>query len=353
MISINDYKIEKLIGKGSYGNVYSAKKISNNKMYAIKKIKVDNISHYEKKNIINELKILASHNCPYIIKFKTAFTHINELCIVTEYAQKGDILQLIKLRKTTGNKFSEDEIMHYFVQICMGINYLHKNNIIHRDIKSANIFIDINNNVKLGDFGIIKILQSYMMYAQTQIGTPLYMGPEIYKRERYNTKADIWSLGCILYELMTLKPAFNAHNIDALKYKIFYGKFDAVIGNYSPQLKNILHVLININPRLRPTIDNLFNIPHIKQYILLMKLDIYNDLNIKQLFYENCIIPRKLNEWNQLIKKLDIVCNDTIKLTPIIKELVKKDNDQDKKIDKNQINFIDSEIKQLNNDIIF
>ena len=85
MISINDFKLEKVIGKGSFGVIYSAKKISNNKMYAIKKIRCSNIPHYETKNIINEIKFLASHKCPYIIQFISAFTHLNDICIHTHH----------------------------------------------------------------------------------------------------------------------------------------------------------------------------------------------------------------------------------------------------------------------------
>ena len=352
------------------------------------------MTHYEKKNLLNEIKILASHNSPYIIKFKSAFTHINELCIVTEYAQNGDILQIIKNKRKRNTKFTEDEIMHYFIQICVGIKYLHDNNIIHRDIKSANIFIDKNNNIKLGDFGIIKILQSYMMYAQTQIGTPLYMSPEIFKRERYDTKTDIWSLGCILYELMTLKPAFNADNLNVLKYKIFNCRFDKVTENYTHQLKNILHVLLNVNPRLRPTIDNIFNIPYVKKYISYINLNTdLNFLNLNLNFYENYIIPHRILEWDEVIKKIGGLNNTTIILPPIsskqienkpienkhtanrsTKHMVNKhldkksllehvpNNDLDNKniekkniqdkVNNNKLIFIDVDIKQLKDDIL-
>ena len=184
MSSWCDYKIEHIIGKGSFGIVYLGKKNHTNQKYAIKKINLQNMDQYARRNLVNEIKILTTHACPFIIKFITAFVHSGSLCIVTEYAQKGDLYMLIKDKETNSAKFTEDEIWHYFIQICMGIKYLHKNNIVHRDIKSANIFIDSNNNIKLGDFGIIKILKAYMMYAQTQVGTPLYMGPEIFKREK-------------------------------------------------------------------------------------------------------------------------------------------------------------------------
>ena len=265
MISIKDYRLEKVIGKGSFGIVYLAKKISNDQVCAIKKIAINNISHHEKINIINEIKILTSHKCPYIIRYNTAFIYLNNLYLVTDYAQNGDLLMLINNKRDKDIKFTEDEIWHYFVQICMGIKYLHKNNIVHRDIKSANIFIDSDNNIKIGDFGIVKILKNYLMYAQTQIGTPFYMGPEIFKRERYNTKVDIWSLGCILYEMMFLRRPFNAVNIHELQTKIFIGKIDTIGCNYSDDLKLLLKSLININPRIRPSIDSIIDLPIVKK----------------------------------------------------------------------------------------
>ena len=116
MISINDFKLEKIIGKGSYGIVYYAKKISNNKIYAIKKINITNLTYYENKSTINELKLLANHNCPFIIQYESVFIHLNHLYIITEYAQKGDIAHLIKKHKTSNTHFTEDEIWKYFIQ---------------------------------------------------------------------------------------------------------------------------------------------------------------------------------------------------------------------------------------------
>jgi len=314
MVSINDYKLERIIGKGSYGVIYSAKKLNNNKIYAIKKIKFSNIPHYETRNIINEIKILASHNCPYIIQYISVFIHINDICIVTEYAQKGDLLQLIKKHKNNRTKFTENEIWNYFLQICISLQYLHKNSIIHRDIKTANIFIDENNNIKLGDFGIIKILQPYMMFTQTRIGTPLYMGPEIYKHLRYNTKVDIWSLGCVLYEMITLKPAFMANNMSALQNKIIYGKFDIITDNYSIELKNLLNVLITVNPYRRYSIDNIFNMPIIKKKLESINIILPENYVMKPLFNEYCIIPKRSSDWNIIINKYNkynnpLICN--------------------------------------------
>ena len=290
MISINDFKLEKIIGNGSYGTVYYAKKITNNAIFAIKKISIHNLTHYQKISTINELKLLSSHNCQYIIQYESAFYHLNDIYIITEYAINGDIAELIIKHKKNKTYFTEDIILKYFIQICIGINYLHKNNIIHRDIKPANLFIDKNDNIKIGDFGIIKKLQQKIMYTQTMVGSPLYISPEIYKSQRYNTKTDNWSLGCVLYEMMTLNPPFVSYNINALKYKIVSGKYTNVTLNYSIPLKQILQFLINTNPITRYSIDNILNLQIIKHNINIMKCVLSNN-KIDSLFYEYCIIP--------------------------------------------------------------
>ena len=169
-------------------------------------------------------------------------------------------------------------------------------------MKPANVFIDKYNNVKIGDLGIIKIMRNYMMYGQTQIGTPLYMSPEIYKRERYDIKVDIWALGCILYELMTLKPAFYADNISELKCKIYSGRFNIVYYTpYRQELKDLLKKLINIQPRLRPTIANLLNTNYIQKQLQLRKLYLDENFKMRDNFYENYLIPKKIEDWNDVI----------------------------------------------------
>jgi len=301
-MNISDYTFQKTIGKGSYGKVYKVLNRKNSKIYALKQIKIHPIQHSEKLFVMNELRLLASHESDYIIRFKSCFIDMNYLCLVTEYAEKGDLSLIIKNKQKTQTIFSENEIWHYFLQISVGLSYLHKFNIIHRDMKPANVFIDRYNNVKIGDLGIIKIMRNYMMYGQTQIGTPLYMSPEIYKRERYDIKVDIWALGCILYELMTLKPAFYAENISELKCKIFSGRFNIIYYTpYRHELKNLLRRLINIQPRLRPTIADLLNTNYVQKQLQLRKLNLDRNLRIKENFFENCFIPKKIEDWKSVI----------------------------------------------------
>ena len=307
MTSVNDYIFEKMIGRGSFAKVYRVINKNNKQIYAIKKLKIAEINKLGPKYIVNEIKFLACHNCTNIINYHTVFLDASSIYVVMQYAQKGDLLQLIKKHKINNTKFTEKEILHYFTQICFALQYLHKNNIIHRDIKSSNIFIDNNNSIKIGDFGIIKIMQNYMMYGNTLIGTPLYMSPEIYKNERYNTKTDIWSLGCTLYEMMALTQPFNANNIHDLKYKIFLGKYSlAELNMYSNELKQLLKTLLSINSYIRPSIDNILSSNYIKNYIKQNNIQLVNHFNIKSLLNKDYIIPRKITDWERIVKQYKV-----------------------------------------------
>jgi len=299
MFIVDDYVFEKIIGKGSFGKVYKVHKNSNKYTYAIKVLNLPLTAQIDKLMIINEIRFLSCHNSSNIIEYSTVFLKNNSIYIVMEYAQNGDLSQLINKHKIKNTYFSESVIFNYFIQIAQAIQYLHNHNIIHRDIKTANIFIDNKNKLKLGDFGIIKILSGSYMQTSTLIGTPLNMPPELYRKQRYNTKFDIWSLGCVLYEMMTYNPPFIGKTLIDLKYKIFAGKYNiAQLKIYSLDLRNIVVQTLNTNAQIRPSINQLLKSP-----LIHMKVTITNNYNIKPLFFEPYNIPKKPSDWNAIIKK--------------------------------------------------
>ena len=119
----------------------------------------------------------------------------------------------------------------------MGVKYIHDRKIIHRDLKTHNIFLAKGGQIKLGDFGIARLLSSTEELCSTNIGTPYYISPEICQHIPYNHKSDIWSLGCILFELLTLRHAFDARNIEGLILKIVRGQTPIIKSHYSAELK--------------------------------------------------------------------------------------------------------------------
>lgn len=155
-----------------------------------------------------------------------------------EMADNGDLLQSIEKSKKNRTKMSEKTIWHYFVQIVRGLKALHDLKIVHRDIKCANIFLTKNGIIKLGDLNVSKVNKKGMM--QTQTGTPYYASPEVWKDRPYDYRSDIWSLGCVLYEMITLMPPFRAQSMSGLSQKVTRGVFDPLPSNYSADLSNII-----------------------------------------------------------------------------------------------------------------
>ena len=154
-----------------------------------------NLSDKEKENSLNEVRILASINHPHIISYKEAFIdeESSSLCIIMEYADDGDLFQKIVKHQQDGTFFDEDYVFDVFIQVVKGLKTLHDLNIMHRDMKSANVFLHADGTAKLGDLNVSKIIKTGLGYTQT--GTPYYASPEVWKDRPYDIKSDIWSLG--------------------------------------------------------------------------------------------------------------------------------------------------------------
>ena len=214
------YKIIKLLGEGSYGKAFLCTDKTDNSQCVIKQINIQNMNEKDKQDTLNEAKILEKLDHPNIIKFKEVFIAnkpLKTLNIVTEYADGGDLSLAIKNQRK--EYFKESQILDYFTQICLAIKHIHGKHIIHRDLKSQNIFLTKTGLVKLGDFGIAKNLNCTWQKAKTMIGTPYYLSPEIVNNKPYSFKSDIWSLGVLLYEMMALKMPFDANSLPMLTLK--------------------------------------------------------------------------------------------------------------------------------------
>eukprot|EP01132_Coremiostelium_polycephalum_P000492 gene492-620_t len=264
------YEEIKTIGKGSFGRAVLVKR-DDGQLLVLKQINVFEMSPKERSDAMNEVNLLAMLNHENIIGYHDSFILNGSLHIIMEYANAGDIHLEIKKRILKKKVFTESEILSWFAQICAAIQYINSKNILHRDLKTQNIFLTINSEgkylVKLGDFGIAKILNSDTSFAKTVIGTPYYLSPEICEDLPYDHKSDIWSLGCVLYELTTLKHAFNANSLPALVLKILKGTYPPVPSIYSNDLKQLISSMLQTDPKLRPNIDEILQLPFIKPYI--------------------------------------------------------------------------------------
>ena len=209
------YKIIKELGKGAFGRVYKVKNKDDNKYYVIKKILINGASKEELDKIKNEAKILSKLNSEYIVKYYNSFEGDNSFNIVMEYCDL-DLRKYINMQSNNQKLLDKDIIYNLILDICQGLEEIHSQNLIHRDLKPENLFLTRDLKVKIGDFGVSKQLNRVNEFAKTQIGTLTYMAPEILEGQSYNNKVDIWSLGCIIYELCTLKLCFQSTSIDGL-----------------------------------------------------------------------------------------------------------------------------------------
>lgn len=254
---IGNYVITEKIGKGSFSNVYKSHHINDNtKLYAIKVISIK--KHGNSKiieNIHNEINIMMKIQHENIIKLHETIITISHIYLVMDYCDQ-DLHQYIK----NNGCLSEDTIKYYFKQISNGIQFLHSNNLIHRDLKPHNILILSSSNIiKIADFGFVKEnIDNNLL--NTLCGSPIYMAPEILKYQKYDNKVDLWSIGIILFEMITAKPPFNASNhlelinvIETQKYKI---PDDIII---SSECIDLLSKLIVVNPKRRIEFDDFFN----------------------------------------------------------------------------------------------
>jgi len=169
--------------------------------------------------------------CQYVCKYMDSFMHKDTLNIIMEYCENGDVGKFLK--KQMNRPLNEAKIWKFFIEMCLGLKYLHTNKILHRDIKTINMFLGKDDKIKIGDLGVAKLLGQTQNMAHTIVGTPYYLSPELCEEKPYNHKSDIWSLGCVLYELCTFKHPFEAKNQGSLIMKIVKGQFNPISSSYS------------------------------------------------------------------------------------------------------------------------
>ena len=249
---IKDYIIKSRLGIGSYGTVYKVSKKNTSKIYVLKQISLLGLTEKQIEEYKSEAKLLSSIKSNYVVKYYDSFIENHNLNIIMEYCDGGDLFQYIEKYRKKKIKLKEKIIWQIFIQMILGLYSIHKKKILHRDLKSQNIFLTKNLDIKIGDLGVSKKLIK-TNFAKTFIGTPYYLSPEICMEKPYNDKSDIWAIGCILYELCTFNYPFNAKSQGALLLKILNNEPDKIDNNfYSKDLQNMINLLLNKNYEIRP-----------------------------------------------------------------------------------------------------
>ena len=236
-----EYEVLKPIGKGKFAVVYRAQRKSDNLVVALKRINVDIMDEKARDKCLKEVRLLQSLDHPNIIRYMDSFISENDLVIIVEWAAAGDLKRQLRKAQERGVGFEERTIWKYFSQICDAMKHMHDRRIMHRDLKPANIFLTLDGTVKVGDLGLSRELSEHTVQAHSKVGTPLYMSPEVLRGDGYDFKSDVWSLGCLLYELAMLKSPFKSEglNLYSLFQKISQGDYQPLPENYSEELRTL------------------------------------------------------------------------------------------------------------------
>ncbi|PNF32686.1 hypothetical protein B7P43_G13118 [Cryptotermes secundus] len=251
---MDSYEHYSIIARGNFGTVELYKQ-KDGRFVVFKKIPLDNMTDQEEKMAYEEAVLMSRFNHPNVIYLHECFITDRILCIVMEYAMGGTLEEF--LRKKGGKLLSQTEVVYMFSQMVHGLHYIHQRGVVHRDIKPSNILltpVGVEIVVKIADFGLSKIFKSRKTEFTSVLGTPSYLAPELCEGQSYNKETDIWALGCVLYEMMTLKKAFGAETLGSIVRKILQCQF--VPPNpqkYGEHLRQLLYCLLRIDPTCRPS----------------------------------------------------------------------------------------------------
>ena len=327
------YEIIQEIGRGAFSIVYKVKSKENNNIYCLKKINTKKTKDKE-----NEINILSNLSHPNLIKCFFSFYNSENIYIIMDFCEFGDLFSLLQSVKKKKVFVNEDIIWNIAIQVLVGLNYLHSKKIIHRDIKLLNLFMTKDKKIKIGDMGMSIIFDEEELI-HSRVGTPLYIAPELVKKEKYDYKIDIWSLGCSLYHLAKTVPPFTDENLIKLGNSIINEQPSNLPICYSNELYDFILRLMIKNKDQRPSaLEALELIPE------KIKKKFYNNYNSytakkKKFKYENGKLMEKqniINKENKFQNKLDDFSNNngtTISSDKYFSKSLKNDNEISNKYD--------------------
>ncbi|GLI64356.1 hypothetical protein VaNZ11_007596, partial [Volvox africanus] len=256
---------------GTYGKVYKVRSRVDKEIYVVKKVHFDGTPQSEAEAALREGQMLSLLRHPHVVPYKEFFKHPDgDLCLVMAYCEGGDLFRFIRDLRKQSKTVPEPQVWQWLVQLLLSLSYIHSKRILHRDVKTQNIFLS-QGKVLIGDFGLAKQLQRTFEMARTPIGTPYYMAPEIYEEQPYSFKSDVWALGCVMYEMMTGKAAFAADNLSRVVLRVIRGQYDPLPESYSAPLRDVVTSMLCRDVKSRPDANQLLTVApvvsHVQSYL--------------------------------------------------------------------------------------
>jgi serine/threonine protein kinase len=282
------YSCIKVVGSGVSGTAFLFNRSEDGKKLIAKVTNLSNMT--DKKKMYARTEILCLARCHHFAIIGHHEDHVSpdgsHLLLVMELADAGDLNRQIKARGKAQpvTYFKEHEVAFLFLQIVMAVDYIHRNRMIHRDIKSANIFLMSCGITKLGDFGFSQLYEDTVSsaVAGTFCGTPYYLAPELWRRQRYSKKADVWSLGIVLYEMAALKRPFTSDTMVGLMDKVMAGTYDPLPPDLSNGMCDLVQSLLQFDPNARPSTKQILALPYMTYVVKQFEASVKSSVNFSE-----------------------------------------------------------------------
>ncbi|KAI0953922.1 hypothetical protein AcV7_007316 [Taiwanofungus camphoratus] len=260
------FQLGNCIGRGQFGAVYRALNLNTGQMVAVKRIRLEGLKEEEIAQLMKEVDLVKSLSHPSIVKYEGMARDDDTLNIVLEYAENGSLGQTLK----AFGKLNERLVANYVVKILEGLHYLHQSDVVHCDLKAANILTTKTGNVKLSDFGVSLNLRAMEREMKDVAGTPNWMAPEVIELKGASTKSDIWSLACTVIELLTGRPPYaEIANSMSVMFHIVEDRMPPLPEGCSESLQDFLKICFNKDPTKRPSAESLCDHEWLKKNWLL------------------------------------------------------------------------------------
>ena len=262
---MQNYEIIRKLGQGSYGSVYLARQRDSGRQCVMKRMVLRSLNSKERESAFQEARVLRDLSHPNIVAYIDTQATASKLYLFMQFCDGGDLEQrLAKLKETDGGAVTQPQALDWFVQMALALQYLHSRRILHRDLKTANVFLTRRDIVKLGDFGVSRVLSATAELARTFVGTPYYLSPELLNNQPYGQPSDVWALGCIFHEIATLEHPYEAKTFPSLAFKIInedvrpLASYPAAHG-MEPELQRLVDLMLTKDHTQRATLAQVLN----------------------------------------------------------------------------------------------